>query len=100
MSTKVTDFEIVNHGYEHEQYFQGCGVAFTKFEHVATGAGHTARDAYADALDQIYSFADASALPKRPAGIRQRDHVPASHCGEDSEFWWYVSIRYNVAEEG
>jgi hypothetical protein len=99
MATKVKDFEIVNHGYEHAQYFQGCGVSFTRFEHVATGAGHTARDAYGDACEQICMVEGCDVgLPKRPAGIRQRDHVPASHCGEESEFYWYVSIRYNVEE--
>ena len=96
---KVTEYEIIPHGWEHAQYFQGCGVAFTKFKHVATGAGHTAKEAYDHAAEQIAMRHDANNLPKRPRGIRARDHVPATHCGEDSEFHWYVSIRYNVKED-
>ena len=96
---KVTEFEIINHGYEHGQYFQGCGVFFSRFEHVVTGIGANAAEAYADAVEMIWTDADASALPKRPRGIRKSDRVPAECMGEDSEVWWRVSIRYNVEEE-
>ena len=97
---KVTKFEILNHGFEHAQYFQGCGVAFTEFDHCVTGAGMNAREAYEDAVEQIaMSEGEATGLPKRPAGIRARDKVPASHQGEDSEFYWYVSIRYNLTKD-
>lgn len=96
--TTVTEFEIINHGYEHGQYFQGCGVAFTRFERCATGIGANAAEAYADAARKIWTDADASALPKRPRGIRARDRVPAECLGEFSEVYWRVSIRYNVKE--
>ena len=97
---KIATFEIINHGVEHEQYFQGCGVAFTRFTHVVTGAGMTAREAYKDAAEQIaMSEGEATGLPTRPVGIRARDKVPASHMGEDSEFYWYVSIRYTLQGE-
>ena len=99
-SIKIVDFEILNHGFEHAQYFQGCGVSFTKFAHVVTGAGANAKDAYNDAIEQICMSEGCDAgLPKRPAGIRSRDKVPASHCGEDSEFYYYVSIRYNLPND-
>lgn len=98
----ITDFEIINHWWHHNQYFQGCGRAFTSFACVATGAGFTAKEAYDDAVEQIASAGcDVSRLPKRPKGIRARDHVPAAPCGEDPERYWYVSIRYNTkTEEG
>jgi hypothetical protein len=93
---KVKTFEIINHGWDHNQYFQGCGVAFTPFTHVVTGCGITAKEAYEDAIDQIASEFDTDVLPSRPRGIRARDKVPASHLKEDSEVWWYVSIRFTV----
>lgn len=96
----ITDFKIINHGWEHAQYFQGCGVSFTRFSECATGAGYTAKEAYEDALEQIASsIGEDPGLRKRPRGIRSRDKVPASHTkDENSEFYWYVSIRYNVKD--
>jgi hypothetical protein len=99
----MTRFEIVNHGYEHSQYFQGCGVAFTDFDFVVTGIGENAAEAYRDAVEQL-AMADfaadeaerneiMSALPTRPRGIRARDRVPAECRGEESEVYWFVSIR-------
>lgn len=50
---KVRDFEGIDHGIDNPQYFQGCGTAFTSFEHVATGCGDNPREALEDALEQI-----------------------------------------------
>ena len=86
-------YEIINHGYDHSQYFQGCGTYGTDFEHVVTGCGYNAKDAYEDELDQVAMAHDiAYRLPQHPAGIRKRDKVPAN--AEDC--YWYVSIRYNL----
>lgn len=49
----VTEWQILDHGREHEQYFQGCGTAFTKYEHVATGIGDDAREALDDATESV-----------------------------------------------
>lgn len=99
MITKILDYEIINHGYDHAQYFQGCGAAFTSFDVCFTGAANNAKDAYIDALEQVYStYGDAAdRLPKRPIGIRKSDHVPAKLLQDDfSEFYWYVSIRLQI----
>ncbi len=45
MSKPIAEFEIVDHGIEHEQYFQGCGVSLTEFTDVATGIGNDAEEA-------------------------------------------------------
>jgi hypothetical protein len=91
---KATDYEIINHGPEHEQYFQGCGVAFTDFDIVSTGIGDNAKEAYEDAVEMLYqddidSDSLDKLLPKRPRGIRKRDKVPHNAEGH----WYYVSIR-------
>ena len=40
---KIRSYEIINHGYEHSQYFQGGGVSYTPFDDVATGVGYYAK---------------------------------------------------------
>ena len=49
----ITCFEIVDHGIDHAQYFQGCGVGRTKFTEVATGCGDNPAEALADALEML-----------------------------------------------
>jgi hypothetical protein len=87
-------YEIVNHGMEHSQYFCGCGTAFSDFDNVVTGAGLDAKEAYEDAMEQVYQDlgedADKLNLPKRPYGIRKRDKVPVKY----EDCYYYVSIRY------
>lgn len=99
----IKDFEIESLGVEHSQYFQGYGVAFTKFEHCVTGIGDNATEAYDDAVEQMasgFSLANIESMPKRPAGIRKRDKVPAEQRSEESrEIWFYVGIRFNLSAE-
>ena len=92
---KIEAYEIINHGYEHAQYFQGCGTAFTEYEDCFTGIGDNAKEAYEDAVEQLATADyDISSLPTRPIGIRKRDKVPASyHKDELNEIYWHVSIR-------
>jgi hypothetical protein len=47
------DFEVIDHGVDHEQYFPGCGVALTEFTDCATGTGESAHDALEDALESL-----------------------------------------------
>jgi hypothetical protein len=93
---KIKEFEIIDHGYEHNQYFQGCGVSLTRFDRCYTGAGYSAKEAYKDAVEQVYSSGeyDGNDLPKRPRGIRERDKVPAKYVKqEENEVYWYISVR-------
>jgi hypothetical protein len=77
----MSKFEIVKHGVDSPDYFQGCGVAFTQYDFCVTGAGLDAKEAYEDAVEQIYMAhgdeADKLKLPVRPLGIRKKDCVPA-----------------------
>ena len=96
---KLIDFEIVNHGPEYSDYFQGCGTAFTKYDMAVTGIGDNAKAAYDDAVEQLYQMDIEPAsldrkIPKRPHGIRARDSVKAS-AGYDCS--WHVSIRVELA---
>ena len=76
---KLIQYEIINHGMEHSQYFRGYGVSGTRYTHVWTGIGDSAKEAYSDALDQMAMEDQQAALmmPTRPSGIRARPKVPA-----------------------
>ena len=91
-------FEIIDHGWNNSQYFQGCGVAYTDYDSVVTGCGHNAKDAYENAVENLFQTEDTEKtqrlrLPKRPRGIRATDHVPAR---SSEDCYWYVSIRYSL----
>ena len=49
----ITDWDIIDHGIENSQYFQGCGTAFTNYENVVTGTGDNPQEALEDALESI-----------------------------------------------
>lgn len=93
---QIQDFEIINHGPEHEQYFQGCGVSFTKFDECYTGYGWNAKDAYEDALEGMaQADIDIDSMPKRPKGIRRGDKVSA----KSEDVYWYVSVRVKLEDQ-
>ena len=114
LKSTVTDFEVVDHGIDGAQYFQGCGVSFTAFEHVVTGCGDTFADAVDDALESISQtcayapggfdqfealiMADAPANAPSVSKYLESQGVADDDTEEDSEMYYYVSIRYNTAE--
>lgn len=90
-------YEIINHGYEHSQYFQGCGTYGTYFDFSVTGCGMNAKEAYEDAAKQVAMAGHKINLPIRPHGINAKDKVPARLAEEEyNEVYFYVSIRYNL----
>ena len=50
---RIGEFELIDHGIGHSQYFQGCGVAFTGFANVVTGIGDNPAEAIDDCLEQM-----------------------------------------------
>jgi hypothetical protein len=94
-------YEIIDHGCDGEQYFPGCGVAFTKWERAVTGIGPSALDAAADALEQFY-LAECDALWAVPeadldslGGACLLSAEPSYDPDEVSDEWHhYVSIRW------
>lgn len=104
-SAAVSKFEVVPLGVDVPDYFQGFGVAFTPYEHCATGIGNTEAEAYADACEQIAQALtsaqfQALGLPEKwgreePDAIEcfdAEEYEEAEACGVQ----WYVGIRYNV----
>ncbi len=91
----IIDFDVVDHGVEHEQYFQGCGVACTRWDAVYTGAAKSAREALNDALEQLTVAGDYDVcsaedrLSDALDALSDESDVP--HNGH--EFYHYVSIK-------
>ncbi len=50
---RIAEWNVVDHGVEHAQYFQGHGTASTDWTHTATGCGSDTREALDDALEQL-----------------------------------------------
>lgn len=50
---EINDYQIIDHGVNGSQYFQGCGVSGTEYTMVTTGIGDSAHEALEDALEQL-----------------------------------------------
>lgn len=96
----VTEYEVIDHGFDAEQHFQGCGIAYTEYEDVATGIGDNAQEAFDDALESLaQNDWDISTIKGKRrlsrAGvrgyIRSLDLNPDQGDGEETHA--YVSIR-------
>ena len=108
---KIGAFELIDHGIEHSQYFQGCGIAFTGLQNVVTGIGDNLAEAIDDCLEQI---AQAGFVTDRmEARIMEQEgweslpitpNVPAIGNTEDlyqalAQNYYHISIRWNSTEE-
>uniref|UniRef100_A0A6M3LHN1 Uncharacterized protein n=1 Tax=viral metagenome TaxID=1070528 RepID=A0A6M3LHN1_9ZZZZ len=97
----ITECELVNHGIEHSQYFQGCGVAFTRFTHIVTGIGDTPAEAIDDCLEQIAQAGfDTEGMEKRILEQEGWEVLPTTPnrqtlYGSIDEIYYHVSIRWN-----
>lgn len=118
----IHDYEVVDHGIEHSQYFQGCGTSFTHYDNVVTGIGDDFAEAFEDCLEQMaqqYSDVDYEATeklmlqesgeavwPTEPSVTEhvkefvedENDEEAADDYMEDCELHYHVSIRYNLSE--
>ncbi len=126
----IKDFEIINHGVEHSQYFQGCGVSHTSYTDVATGIGDTPSEALNDALEQLaangwdvepidselelcpaqrlewlgeeYDAHEDCAPENCPDETGECDHTECAPEGwhDGCELHWFVSVRVKGEADG
>lgn len=82
----INDYEIVDHGIAHPDYFQGCGIFYTDFEYVATGIGMNFNEAVKDALDSL-------AQADWDVENFETYDIMSESVDEDSDAYYYVSIR-------
>ncbi len=95
----IKSFEIINHGVEHSQYFQGCGLSHTAFEDIATGCGDSAKDALDDALDSLAENDwDVSSVKNE---LSDECKYPKVEDGSEelNDVYHYVSVRVSSKED-
>jgi len=103
---RIGEFELIDHGIEHSQYFQGCGVAFTRFANVATGIGDNPAEAIDDCLEQVAQAGfDTEGMETRIMAQEGLKAIPTTPsvadeygCDETGEAYYHVSIRWNEAK--
>lgn len=106
----IKDYEVRDHGVENSQYFQGCGISFTRFDHCATGCGSEhaleaikdaidilAQDGYevTELLDQILDDYNWSKLELKRTLVHEDCHscdCDLCHEHDDCELYYYFSI--------
>ena len=79
--------------WDHSQYWQGAGLAYTEFDDIATGVGSSEREAAEDACEQLAMQGwDTSTIDISEAN---RDTAQLCECAEDEgcEHHWFVTIR-------
>jgi hypothetical protein len=82
----IKKYEVINHGPQDAQYFQGEGIALTEFDAIATGVGHDAYEAYNDALEGLAQQGwVVDAMPESPYGLDEEF--------EAGDFEIFVSVR-------
>lgn len=87
--------QIIRHGIEHSQYFQGCGVSFTAYDACATGIGATEREAYEDALESIAQCEPREVFEKLESALAQIEPEGwDAREAEGEDQYWHVSVRY------
>lgn len=93
---KISQFEVLNHGVEHEQYFQGAGVSFTKWDTIQTGFGLTPLAALEDTLEIMAQMGHEidKEEEERIKSELAKDDTRAVH----SDTFCYLSIRYMLAK--
>jgi hypothetical protein len=97
---KIGEFELVDHGIEHPDYFQGCGVAFTQFAFCATGIGANPADALEDLLEMVtqtgngWDTEDLEARILKDVGLLKMPNRPLAK----GETYYHISLRWNSAE--
>lgn len=116
--------KVVDHGIDSPQYFPGCGVAFSNYDYVTTGAGDTFAEAIDFALESMAQSEECDGIDF--AQLRrdiaedgfgtvaadgtvawQWSHSANAECAkanggeypEDSDLYYYVSVRYGLRSE-
>ena len=101
------NYQLLSHGFDHSQYFQGCGVSFTSFQDVVTGAGGCEKEAFEDALEQMYMHSEKHGETAKEIEEAEKETIAALSEERDeeaekeelNEIYYYFSIRYNLKPE-
>jgi hypothetical protein len=101
MNNEIGEFEVIDHGIELSRCFQGCGIAFTSFENVATGIGSNPAEAVDDCLGQVAQAGfDTEGMETRIMEQEGWGALPTTPdvqaiYGNIEDIYYHVSIRWN-----
>lgn len=95
------DYQLIDHGIDGSQYFQGCGVSGTDYANVQTGCGMTPAEAIEDALEGIASSGvnlNTDKLEEQILSDNGWKHFPLRPkvSAKSEDMFYYVSIRFNA----
>ncbi len=88
--TSIAEYEIIDHGTEHAQYFVGCSTNGTSYTASYTGYGRTPQEALEDVLDQLSM--DEYETDTITDTLSKKSQLP-DDLPENNELHHYVSIR-------
>lgn len=91
--TTPTEIDFVDHGIDNPQYFQGCGVALTRFDHSITGIGVNFKEAVEDALEMM-AQSDVNTDGMLELILADAPKHSPSVSEEDDESYYHVSVRW------
>ena len=98
---RIRDFEVIDHGIELSQCFEGCGLAFTNFEIVVTGIGGNPAEAIDDCLEQMAQAGfETEGMETRIMKQEGWESLPTTPdvqtiYGSIEDIYYHVSIRWN-----
>lgn len=102
----IADYDLVDIGIEHSQYFQGFGTVGTQWDNASVGIGNDAREALDDCLESIaaqgFDVEDLedeilSAYPDFADDSKVAQSAVVS-TGDDCELYYHVGIRWNASK--
>jgi hypothetical protein len=94
MLKPIESFQIVDHGIESPDYFQGCGLFGTDFTDVATGIGDNAAEAIADALESLaQNDWGVDGMEARICADIGKKKLPTKPVARGEDSYYHISIR-------
>lgn len=95
---KIAEWEVLDHGLCHSQYFQGCGTSFTPWDDCFTGIGSSGQEALEDALEQAAQFYEWSAILEEDmlGEVSDMEDPEVTGQPEEGELWHFVSVRFKA----
>lgn len=87
----ILEYEIIDHGIDSSDYFQGCGIAHTKFDDVATGIGTSVKEALENAAEDlaVRGYDIPAALAMEIDSADETDLIADT----EGDQYYFVSIR-------
>jgi len=95
----MNEYEVIDHGWDHSQYFRGCGVTYSDYDHCATGVGFSPKEALENALEQM-AMSGVDWTEKILDELSEEDERDCE-CKdtEECEHYHYVSVRWKDSDE-